>query len=79
MRPTFEMLKARGAVFGLNCGWEHPLWYAKEIGVTETNGFTRQNWFEPVGEEVRMLRNTAGVSDISKFANYDVQGPDAEQ
>ena len=79
VRPTYKMLKARGAVFGLNCGWEHPLWYAKKIGVTETNGFTRQNWFEPVGEEVRMLRNTAGVIDISNFANYEVQGPDAEQ
>jgi dimethylglycine dehydrogenase len=79
VRPTYDKLKARGAVFGLNCGWEHPLWYAKEPGMTETIGFTRQNWFEPVGAEVRMLRDTVGVIDISNFANYEVQGPGAEQ
>ncbi|MFQ3183997.1 MAG: dimethylglycine dehydrogenase [Alteromonas macleodii] len=79
VRPTYEMQKARGAVFGLNCGWEHPLWYAKKNGVKETNGFTRQNWFEPVGNEVRMLRDSVGVIDISNFANYEVQGPGAEQ
>jgi dimethylglycine dehydrogenase len=78
VRPSYDLLKARGAVFGLNCGWEHPLWYAGKTGVTETNGFTRQNWFDPVGTEVRMLRDTAGVIDISNFANYEVQGPGAE-
>jgi len=71
------MLKDMGAVFGLNCGWEHTLWYADEPGVKETNGFTRQNWFEPVGREVKMLRDHAGIIDISNFANYEVKGPGA--
>ncbi len=78
VRPTYDMLKDMGAVFGLNCGWEHPLWFADKPGVEETNGFTRQNWFEPVGREVRMLRETVGVIDISNFANYEVAGPGAE-
>ncbi len=77
VRPTYEILKSMGAVFGLNCGWEHPLWYADEPGVKETNGFTRQNWFEPVGREVKMLRDHAGIIDISNFANYEVKGPGA--
>ncbi len=77
VRPTYDMLKDMGAVFGLNCGWEHPLWFADESGTEETNGFTRQNWFEPVGREVRMLRDTAGVIDISNFANYVVKGAGA--
>ena len=29
-RPVYEKQKAAGAVFGLNYGWEHPLWFAKE-------------------------------------------------
>ena len=77
-RPVYEMQKEMGAVFGLNYGWEHPLWFADTPGVKDTNGFTRQNWFEPVGAECRMLRERAGIIDISNFAKYLVAGPDAE-
>jgi dimethylglycine dehydrogenase len=76
-RPIYEMQKEMGAVFGLNYGWEHPLWFADQPGVQETNGFTRQNWFEPVGAECRMLREKAGIIDISNFAKYRVTGPGA--
>ncbi len=77
VRPAYETQKQMGCVFGLNCGWEHPLWFADKPGVKETIGFKRQNWFEPVGQEVRMLRDTVGVLDISNFANYIVKGPGA--
>ena len=77
VRPAYEMQKEMGGVFGLNCGWEHPLWFADEKGVEETVGFTRQNWWEPVGREAMMLRETVGVIDISNFANYVIKGPHA--
>ncbi|MEO0486921.1 MAG: FAD-dependent oxidoreductase [Pseudomonadota bacterium] len=77
VRPAYEMQRDMGAVFGLNCGWEHPLWFADVPGVAETNGFTRQNWWEPVGREVTMLRQSVGVIDISNFANYEITGPGA--
>ncbi|MGZ2257767.1 GcvT family protein [Roseobacter sp. A03A-229] len=77
-RLVYEAQKAAGAVFGLNYGWEHPLWYGSEPGQTETEGFTRQNWFEPVGTECRMLRERAGIIDISNFAKYRCAGPGAE-
>lgn len=77
MRQAYEMQKEMGGVFGLNCGWEHPLWFADEKGVEETAGFTRQNWWEPVGREAMMLRETVGVIDISNFANYVIKGPHA--
>lgn len=77
VRPAYEMQREMGAVFGMNCGWEHPLWFADRPGVTETVGFTRQNWWEPVGREVRMLREQVGVIDISNFANYEIKGPGA--
>ncbi len=77
VRPAYEMQKAMGGVFGLNCGWEHPLWFADQVGVVETNGFTRQNWFEPVGKEARMLREAVGIIDISNFANYRIKGAGA--
>ncbi len=77
-RPAFEMQKEMGGVFGINCGWEHPLWFADKPGVEETVGFKRQNWFEPVGREVQMLRDSVGVIDISNFANYIIKGPGAQ-
>ena len=76
-RPAYEMQRERGAVFGLNAGWEHPLWFADTPGTVETAGFTRQNWFAPVGYEARMLRDNVGVIDISNFANYVISGPSA--
>lgn len=76
-RPTYEKQKEMGGVFGLNTGWEHPLWFADKPDTKETIGFTRQNWFKPVGDECRMLRETAGIIDISNFANYTVKGPGA--
>ncbi|MDT8327264.1 MAG: FAD-dependent oxidoreductase [Roseovarius sp.] len=77
-RPVYARQKELGAVFGLNYGWEHPLWYASAPGTVDTNGFTRQNWWAPVGEECKMLRERAGIIDISNFAKYRVKGPGAE-
>ncbi len=77
-RPVYEMQQDKGAAFGLNYGWEHPLWFADTPGAQDTNGFTRQNWFEPVGNECRMLRENAGIIDISNFAKYRAAGAGAE-
>jgi dimethylglycine dehydrogenase len=78
-RPAYAMQKSMGAQFGLNYGWEHPLWFAAQGEPDhETYGFDRQNWWEPVGREVRMLRDTAGIIDISNFAKYEARGPGAE-
>lgn len=77
VRPAHDLQASLGAVMGLNYGWEHPLWFADEVGTKDTNGFTRQNWFEPVGVEARMLRENAGIIDISNFAKYFVKGAGA--
>lgn len=79
VRPIFEMQKAMGAVFGLNYGWEHPLWFSAEGEPREeTIGFDRQNWWGPVGRESRALRDRAGIIDISNFARYRITGPGAK-
>ena len=77
MRPAYVKQAELGAVFGLNSGWEHPLWFSGKSGTSDTNGFTRQNWWEPVGEECRMLRENAGIIDISNFAKYICKGAGA--
>ena len=77
VRPIYEMQKQMGAVFGLNVGWEHPLWFSDKVDTQDTNGFTRQNWWGPVGLECKMLRQNAGIIDISNFAKYICKGPGA--
>ncbi|MEM6941452.1 MAG: FAD-dependent oxidoreductase [Pseudomonadota bacterium] len=78
-RPAYGAQQDLGAVFGLNSGWEHPLYYGQSQGaVDETHGFTRQGWWDQIGRECRMLRERAGIIDISNFAKYRVKGPGAE-
>ena len=78
-RPVYSTQKELGAVFGLNYGWEHPLWFSIDLNTEDTNGFTRQNWHEPVGIECNMLRNSVGVIDISNFAKYLISGSGSEE
>lgn len=75
-RPVFEMQKDLGAAFGLNYGWEHPLFFDSEV--SDSAGFTRQPWWSSVGREANMLRTSAGIIDISNFAKYRVTGSGAE-
>ena len=75
-RPIYEMQRDMGAVFGLNYGWEHPLYF--DAQTPETEGFTRQPWWHSVGREARMLRDAVGVIDISNFGKYVCKGLGAE-
>lgn len=74
-RPAYERQRELGAVFGLNTGWEQPLWYRRE-GDPETDdyGFERQPWFEVIGRECRALRAGVGIVDISAYAKYEASG-----
>lgn len=77
-RPIYDRQKAMGAVFGLNYGWEHPLWYAAEgEEPVEQYGFERQEWFNAVARECHALRSSVGIIDISNFAKYEIRGKSA--
>ncbi|MBT4890041.1 MAG: FAD-dependent oxidoreductase, partial [Rhodospirillales bacterium] len=77
--PIYDRLKAAGAVFGENYGWETPLWYAREGETAEdVYSYKRGNWFDAVGEECRAVRDGAGLFEISTFAKYAVMGEEAE-
>jgi dimethylglycine dehydrogenase len=75
MRPAYEKQKSLGAVFGLNYGWEHPLWFAGDgVEGVEDYGFDRQDWFDAVGAECHALRSGVGVIDVSNFGKYEIKG-----
>jgi dimethylglycine dehydrogenase len=75
-RPAHAMQADMGARFGLNFGWEHPLYF--DAAIPDSAGFTRQPWWEAVGREAHGVRDRAGIIDISNFAKYRVTGPGAE-
>jgi len=76
--PLYGRLKAAGACFGEKFGWERPNWFALDgAEPRDLYSFGRQNWFEPVGEEHRAVRERAGLFDQSSFAKFLVTGPDA--
>jgi dimethylglycine dehydrogenase len=75
-RPVHAMQAEMGARFGLNYGWEHPLFFDETV--EDSAGYARQLWWDVVGREARMLRERAGIIDISNFAKYRVAGPGAD-
>ena len=74
-RPAFQFLKELGGVFGLNYGWEHPLYF--DFDTPDTAGFTRQDWWKSVRREALLLRQNVGIIDISNFGKYLCRGDGA--
>ena len=76
--PLYERLKAHRAVFGSKLGWERPNWFAPEgVEPRDVYSMGRQNWFGPVAEEHRLVREGVGVFDQSSFAKFELAGPGA--
>jgi dimethylglycine dehydrogenase len=68
-----------GAVWGQRYGWERANWFAPQ-GVERVDhwSFRRTNYFEHVGNEVRLIRGKVGVIDLTPFTKHEVGGPGAE-
>jgi glycine cleavage system T protein len=75
-----DRLAARGACFGEMAGWERANWFAPD-GVTPEYEYSygRQNWFPYSAAEHRAVRTGVGLFDLSSFAKFQVEGPDAER
>jgi sarcosine dehydrogenase len=76
--PLYGRLKQHRAVFGSKLGWERPNWFAPEsMEARDIYSMGRQNWFDPVGDEHRHVREKVGVFDQSSFAKFELTGKDA--
>jgi 4-methylaminobutanoate oxidase (formaldehyde-forming) len=76
--PLYDLLEARGAVFGSKFGWERPNWFApKGVEPVDRPSFERPNWFEQVAGEHRAVRERIALIDVSSFAKFEVSGPGA--
>ncbi len=77
-RPIYDLQQQSGAVFAEYCGWEDPVYFARNPAEkTPTYSFTRGSWFDPVQEEVLTTHNGVGLFDFSTFAKYLIEGEQA--
>ncbi|WP_157016161.1 GcvT family protein [Mesorhizobium xinjiangense] len=78
--PLYDiMTRDNNAVMGDSWGLETPLWFApKGTEPKDIVSFHRSNDFEHVGNEVRAVRESAGITEIANFAKYEVSGPGTE-
>jgi glycine cleavage system T protein len=73
-----DRLAARNACFGETAGWERANWYAPQgVKPVYMYSYDRQNWFPHVAEEHRAVRERVGMFDLSSFAKFLIEGPDA--
>ena len=85
LTPFFERQRELGAEFFTGAGWERPQWYAanRELvgGVTHEwarrTGWAARGWSPIVGAEHLATRERVGLFDITPFAKFDIEGPDA--
>jgi dimethylglycine dehydrogenase len=77
--PLVERFRDRGAVFTQVYGWERPKWFPGVAGLPQEDvvAFRHTDWFEPVREECRAVRERVAILDSTAFAKFDLVGPDA--
>ncbi len=77
--PLYDRLLANNAVMGDSWGLEVPLWFApSKEEAHDVVSFHRSNDFQHIGNEVRGVRESVGVTEIANFAKFQVEGPGAE-
>ncbi|HEX3299243.1 MAG TPA: FAD-dependent oxidoreductase [Actinomycetota bacterium] len=77
--PFLPQLREAGGAIGEAAGWERAAWF--EPGASEEPlwiyDFERPSWFGPVGDEMRAARTGVALFDLSTYAKFLVQGPEA--
>jgi dimethylglycine oxidase len=84
LTPFHARHRSLGASFVVGAGWERPQWFeANRSLLTGAPWESRDEWaarlWSPVeGAEHLATRTTAALYDLTPFAKFDVEGPDAE-
>ncbi|MCL6284149.1 FAD-dependent oxidoreductase [Ruegeria sp. 2012CJ41-6] len=76
--PSYDLLTSKGAVWTVLDGWEFPRWFAPspELAVPE-HSFRRTRHMQYVQDEVRAVREAAGLIDMAPMTKFTVKGPGA--
>ncbi|NOD84549.1 FAD-dependent oxidoreductase [Ruegeria sp. HKCCD6119] len=76
--PLHELLKSKGAVHEEVYGFERPRWFARD-GVEQRDhySFRRTSADDMVAAEVKAVRESVGIMDVTAFTKVEVSGPGA--
>ncbi len=70
LMPSDALARKRGAEFVELGLWQRPAWYPRPGETT---------WRQSCDREVRMVRETVGICDMTTLGKIDVQGPNAAE
>ena len=84
LSPFYDRQVELGAEFVVGAGWERPEWYAANAALVPSDApwVRRGEWaarfWSPIeGAEHLATRSSAALFDLTAFAKFDVEGPDA--
>jgi 4-methylaminobutanoate oxidase (formaldehyde-forming) len=88
MSPTYDRLKALGAVFGEKSGWERPNWFEPNaddprwggregLERRRPRGWAGEHWSPAIAAEALATRQAIAIFDETSFAKIEVIGPGA--
>jgi len=75
--PLYDLLAAKGAVFGCRNGWERVNYFRPADATPAQHGLGRPEWLDWMIEEQRATRETVALYDQSSFSKFLLQGCDA--
>lgn len=75
--PLYDRLRAAGAVWGAQSGWEYPTHFAPPGTAPERPSWSRSDAFAHVRAECLAVRDAAGVFETSPYAKFMVEGAGA--
>jgi len=84
LSPFYTRQVELGAEFVVGAGWERPEWYeanaplvTRDAPWLERDAWSGRLWSPNEGAEHIATRTNAALFDLTAFAKFDVQGPDA--
>ncbi len=75
--PLTPVLAAEGAEFGVVNGWERVAYFKPRPDFHETHGFTFNESFAVVAQEVRAVQSGVGLTEVNGFNRFEITGPGA--
>ena len=76
---VYDRLNDANAVFGSSFGHEHANWFAaSKAEAKDSLSYRQPNWWKPVIDEGKRIRNELGLMEFSAMAKFEISGPKAE-
>ena len=76
--PLYDVLRSKGAEFGVINGWERALYFhPTENGFEHVPAFRFSTYHDQVGREAKAVRGNVGVAEINGFTRFLVEGAGA--